>query len=89
MTLLNLTGRWFIVAAALTVAGCSNPYASYRPTRAEIVADGWVGPTAPLPTAVIYCYRTLARPYCRRVPEPGQEDRLVSYDGGDYASPPR
>jgi hypothetical protein len=93
MTLRNLTGRWFtrgfILAAALAVAACSNPYAEDQPTRAEIISGGWVGPTARPPSAVIYCYRTLATPDCRKTPEPGQEDRLVSYDGGDYASPPQ
>jgi len=77
------------LAGLLALAGCGNPFASAAPTQNQILASGWTAP-APAPRqSVIYCYRTLAAPDCRTSPEPGQEDRLVSYNGNDFASPPR
>ncbi|HLF59163.1 MAG TPA: hypothetical protein VI732_05990 [Alphaproteobacteria bacterium] len=89
MTFLRWTGRLSLMALALGVAACGNPFAGAQPTHNEILASGWVAPVAAPRPGVIYCYRTLASPDCRKSPEPGQEDRLVSYDGGDYGSPPR
>ncbi len=88
MARLQPNGCLLLLGLTFAVAAC-NPFYGARQTRSEIVTDGWVGlGTAPTP-GVIYCYRTLAAPDCRTAPEPGQEDRLVSYDGGNYGSPPR
>jgi len=89
MALWRWLGRSLLLAMALAVAACGNPFAGAQPTRDEIVSGGWVGPEMVAQRGVIYCYRTLATAYCRKSPEPGQEDRLVSYDGDDYGSPPR
>lgn len=72
--------------AAAALGGC-NPFSAYEPTRAQIIADR-IAPAnvAELP-GTIYCYRTLARVDCRKHPEPGQEDRLMSQDGGNFAGP--
>ena len=75
-------GLWLGLAAMLALAACA------RPTQEEILASGWSVPPPSL-AGVVYCYRTLAAPDCRREPEPGQEDRLISYNGNDYGSPPR
>ena len=36
------------LAAILLVAGCSNPWADERPTRADILGAGWVNDEMPL-----------------------------------------
>ena len=82
-------GRYLLLALTLSVAACGNPFYGAQPTRSEIVTGNWVGLGTAPPAPTIYCYRTLATPDCRHQPEPGQEDRLVSYDGGNYGSPPR
>jgi len=81
--------RILLLGLTLLVAGCGNPFYWARPTRNEIVTASWVGLGTAPPPATIYCYRTLATPDCRHEPEPGQEDHLVSYDGGNYGSPQR
>lgn len=84
-----MIGRCLLLALTLAVAACGNPFYGAQPTRSEIVTRDWVGLGTAPPAPIIYCYRTLATPDCRHQPEPGQEDRLVSYDGGNYGSPPR
>ena len=75
-------GSLLALAAVLALCACA------QPTQEQILASGWaVAP--PSSGAVVYCYRTLATPDCRLEPEPGQEGRLVSYNGNDYGSPPR
>jgi hypothetical protein len=76
------------LAAALGLAAC-NPFAPLSPTREDIVRDRIAGPELAEAPGTIYCYRTLAKVDCRAVPEPGQEDRLMSHDGGNLAGPAR
>ena len=73
----------------LALAACGNPLYGAQQTRSEIIADRIAVAENPAQAPVIYCYRTLAAPDCRTTPEPGQESRLISYDGGNYSSPPR
>ena len=89
MTLSHWSRRALLAAVLFGMTACGNPFADSAPTRSQIVAGGWVGPTPMRTQGTIYCYRTLAVPDCRTTPEPGQEDRLVSNDGNNYASPPR
>jgi hypothetical protein len=72
-----------VFAAALVISACTGP------SHEAILAKDWVAPQFVPARTSIYCYRTLAAPDCQYKPEPGQENRLVSYDGDDYASPPR
>jgi hypothetical protein len=76
------------LAAALGLAAC-NPFAGLSPTRDDIVRDRIAGPELAQAPGTIYCYRTLAKVECRATPQPGQEDRLMSHDGGNLAGPAR
>lgn len=91
MTRRRSIARLFLLGPTLLVAACGNPFYGAQPTRSEIVTGGWVGLGTAPPPAIIYCYNTLARHSvdCRHEPESGQDDRLVSYNGGNYGSPPR
>ncbi len=76
-----------VLAATLLLAGCSNPWADERPTRAEIFAAGWVNDDLPLspqtavPASPIYCYRTIADEDCHAEPVPGEAARITGYIG--------
>ena len=74
----------------LALAACGNPFGGYAPTQEQILARGWTTlPASAQPRGYIYCYRTLAEADCFDSPQPGQENRLVSYNGDALASPPR
>lgn len=79
-----------VLTSVFALAACGNPLGAYAPTQEEILTRGWTTPPASAGArGYIYCYRTLAEPDCFTAPEPGQENRLVSYDGGALGSPPR
>ncbi len=92
---LRILTRFLAPGALLTpgllamLTACGNPLYGAQQSRSEIVADRVAVAENPTPGPVIYCYRTLAVPDCRTTPEPGQENRLISYDGANYSSPPR
>lgn len=87
MKIIRLLG---FLAPLLAVAACGNPFGGYAPTQEQILARGWTTPPASARArGVIYCYRTLADADCFASPQPGQENRLVSYNGDALGSPPR
>ena len=87
---MDFAWRSGLVFGLLALAACGNPFGGYAPTQEQILAQGWTTvPTSAMPRGYIYCYRTLADADCFHEPQPGQENRLVSYDGGNLASPPR
>ncbi len=75
------------LATALLIAGCSNPWADDRPTRADIFSAGWVNDDLPVTAQTeradraIYCYRTLASEDCYAQPIAGAATRLRGYVG--------
>ena len=70
-----------VTALLLLLAGCANPWQGYAPSRAQIVAGGWIGPEVAAVPASLYCYATLAKPDCYPAPQPGQAGRLVGAYG--------
>lgn len=79
-----------LVLPLLTLAACGNPFGGYAPTQEQILTRGWTTPPASAEArGFIYCYRTLADADCYAAPEPGQENRLLSYNGDALGSPPR
>ena len=76
-----------VLAVMLLLAGCGNPWADDRPTRAEIFAAGWVNDDLPLsartavPERPVYCYRTIADEDCHAEPVPGGAARLRGFIG--------
>ena len=75
------------LAVTLLMAGCGNPWADDRPTRAEIFAAGWVNDDLPrsaqtaAPDSPVYCYRTIADEDCHAEPDPGGATRLKGFVG--------
>ena len=80
--------RGLVLGLLPMLAACPNPFYDLQQSHREIMTDRIAVADNP-PAPAVYCYRTLAAPDCRTKPEPGQEDRLISYDGGNYSSPPR
>lgn len=68
------------LALALALAGCSNPWAAYRPSEAERLRADWYPPSSQR-LEPRFCYRTLARVDCFAQPQLGQSGRQVgSFD---------
>ncbi len=76
-----------ILATALLIAACSNPWADDGPTRGDIFRFGWLnddipeGQRAAEPEGPLYCYRTIGREDCYATPIPGAAARLKGYVG--------
>jgi hypothetical protein len=70
-----------VLAAALWLGACANPFFVFAPDAAEVIQSAWY-PPAELPAPrQPYCYRTLGRVDCYRAPMPDQASRLVgSFD---------
>lgn len=69
------------LTAGLALAGCAQVEKLFKPEETAQVE------AAPAPTRPsLYCYRTLAVVDCHPEPRPGDNRRLVGYEG---APPPR
>jgi len=77
--------RLAILVAALVLTACNNPFADEAPTLNEILNKGWIGSglaaEEPANLAPLYCYGTIARADCYDAPLPGQNNRLVGFEG--------
>lgn len=73
--------KWVLVAAAICLAGCTNPFADDAPTFREILAAGWLEDETPPEVVPVYCYDTIGAPDCHAAPVPGEGGRLRGYEG--------
>lgn len=65
-----------MLALAVVVGACSNPWAKYRPSEAQRLRNDWYQ-TIAVPLEPRYCYRTLARVDCFTEPQVGESRRRV------------
>jgi len=73
--------RWMLVAAAVVLSGCTNPFAGDAPTFDEILVAGWLEDKTPAVIVPLYCYDTIGAPDCHAAPVPGKGGRLRGYEG--------
>lgn len=73
--------KWMLVAAAVSLSACTNPFADDAPTFDEILAAGWLEDDTPTAVVPLYCYDTIGAPDCHAAPVPGEGGRLRGYEG--------
>ena len=80
----------FMLAFALALAGCTNPFAAFAPTRGSIFAGGWLTEdVSEAQVPALYCYGTIGVADCHGDALPADEgDRLIGH-GGPVAGPSR
>lgn len=75
-----------LFAVALSLSGCSNPFAEDAPSLTDILGAGWlVAADDEVADAAVegplYCYRTIGREDCYAEPLPREGGRLVGFQG--------
>lgn len=75
--------KWLLVAAAVFLSACTNPFAEDAPTFSEILSAGWLedDDDEPLPLVPLYCYDTIGAPDCHAAPLIEEGGRLRGYEG--------
>ena len=78
----------FMVAFTLALAGCTNPFAGFGPTRGSIFAGGWLTEdVSEAQVPVLYCYGTIGVADCHGDALPADEgDRLIGHSGPESGS---
>lgn len=71
-----------LLAAALLLTACANPFADDAPSFDEILSAGWLGgDDKPVPVVPVYCYSTIGAPDCHDTPLEGEDGRLSGFEG--------
>lgn len=78
----SIVAKGALLAAALLLAACANPFGDDAPSFDEILSAGWLGgDDKPVPVVPVYCYSTIGAPDCHDSPLEGEGGRLSGYEG--------
>lgn len=78
----SIIAKGALLAAALLLTACANPFADDAPSFAEILSAGWLdADDTPFPVVPVYCYVTIGAPDCHAEPLAGEGGRLRGYEG--------
>jgi len=73
--------KWMLVAAAMLLSACANPFADDAPSFNDILSAGWLDDDEPVPVTPLYCYETIGTADCHAKPVLGEGGRLQGYEG--------
>ncbi|MEH6755600.1 MAG: hypothetical protein V7788_15720 [Alphaproteobacteria bacterium] len=78
----SIIAKGALLAAALILAACANPFGDNAPSFEEILSAGWLGAEDKrVPVDPVYCYVTIGAPDCHAEPLAGEGGRLRGYEG--------
>jgi len=77
----SITAKGALLAAAVLLSACTNPFSGDAPSFNQILSAGWLGDDTPAPEVPVYCYNTIGAPDCHAMPLAGEGSRLRGFEG--------
>jgi hypothetical protein len=79
---ISILVRGALLAVAVALAACSNPFSDDAPTFDQILSAGWLNDDDPPALKdPVYCYDTIGAPDCHAVPLAREGGRLRGFEG--------
>ena len=73
--------KWMLVAAAMLLSACANPFADDAPSFNDILSAGWLNDDEPSPVTPLYCYEPIGAKDYYAKPLAGKGRRLQGFEG--------